>query len=138
MNKTLPNTEIRKALFNLINSEIPIYDTRVTGIDQPDEYILMTTQTAEVDKANKCEYQYDSTILLDFVDIAPRQGNTGSRLLLDANMDQVRGLIDTNGIVLGGGLTVIWYNLSFPSGITSVTETEVVQRGFIRIEMKIN
>lgn len=138
MNKTLPNTEIRKYLYNTINSTIPIFDTRVTGIAQPSEYILMTTQTADVDKGNKCEYRWDASILLDFVVRLDRQGNPGSRLDLDDNMDTVRDLIETAGITLGEGLEVIWYNFSFPSGITSVTDTEVVQRGFIRIELKIN
>ena len=138
MNKTLPNTEIRKYLYNTINSTIPIFDTRVTGITQPSEYILMTTQTADVDKTNKCAYRWDASILLDFVVISDRQGNTGSRLDLDDNMDTVRDLIETTGITLGEGLEVVWYRLSFPSGITNVTETEVVQRGFIRIELKIN
>jgi hypothetical protein len=138
MDKALPDKWIRKALFDLIDPLYPIYDTRVTGVDQPNEYILMTTQTADVSKVNKCEYQWDSTILLDFVTIYPRGGNTGSRLAVDDMVDDVRQEISDNGIVLDNGLTVIWYNLSFPNDITTVTQNEVVNRKFIRIELKIN
>lgn len=138
MNKPLPDKWIRKALFDLIDPVYDIFDTRVTGVEQPSEYILMTTQTATVNEFTKCDDLWESTILLDFITIAPRHGNTGSRVAVDDMLDEVRELISDNGIVLDNSLTVIKYDLSFPNDITTVTETEVINRKFMRIELIIN
>ena len=141
MEKILPDKYIRKAIFDVLDgiivngNTINCYDMRVTGVDIPDHYILMTTQTATVDKNNKCEYFWDSTILLDVFTSYQRQGNPGSRVLVDDIMEEVRDL--TNDLVLDGGLTVINQTQSFPNDITSVTSNEVVHRKFLRLELKI-
>ena len=65
MDKALPDKWIRKAVSDAIDGivvdsiAIPCYDTKVTldvNSDEPDHYVLMTTQTNEVEKANKCEF----------------------------------------------------------------------------------
>ena len=141
MNKIFPDKYVRKAIYDALNgiivngNTIKCYDMRVTGVDIPDHYILMTTQTNTVDKNNKCEYFWDSTILLDVFTTYQRQGNPGSRLLVDDIMEAVRDL--TNDLVLEGGLDVINQRQSFPNDITSVTENEIVHRKFLRLELKI-
>ena len=73
MNKSLPDKWVRKAIFSKLNNivvdgnTIPCKDTRLTGSNIPQHYILMTTQTNQVDKANKCEFFWDSSILLDII-----------------------------------------------------------------------
>ena len=63
MDKALPYKWIRKAISDAIDGivvdsfVIPCYDTFVTrdvNSDMPSHYVLMTSQSNEVDKGNKC------------------------------------------------------------------------------------
>jgi len=114
---------------------IPSYDTYVTGPNQPDFYTLLSTQASAVDKDNKCEWFWDTSILLDVVTRYPRPGNPGSRLLADDIMESVRNL--TNDLTLTGGLATVSQRQSFPNDITTVTSDEIVYRKLMRLELKI-
>lgn len=144
MDKVLPDKWIRKAVFDAINDmvidgiEIPCFDTRVTANvnkDDPQHYVLMTTQLNQVDKNNKCEWFWESSILLDIVTRYDMPGNIGSRLLADNITDGIRAAI--NNLSLGGGLTVVTQTQSFPSDITTETRQEIIFRKFIRLELLI-
>tara|TARA_R110000787_G_scaffold112981_1_gene221946 strand:+ start:1711 stop:2142 length:432 start_codon:yes stop_codon:yes gene_type:complete len=142
MNKILPDEHIRTAIYNAIDGivvdgkTVNCYDTNVTGGTIPNQYVIMSTQSNEVDKANKCEYFWDSDILLDIVTIYQNTGNTGSRLLADRIANKVREL--TNVLTLGtSGLTVIYQKQSFPNDLSLQTENQNVFRKFIRISLKI-
>ena len=137
----LPDKYVRKALYTLLNgivvntNTINIYDSRVVGTI-PQHYILMTTQTNQVNRKTKCGDIWQSSILLDIVTRYDATGNTGSRLLADDITETVRNLLETN-LTLEGGLTVLEQTLDFPNDITSVTTNENIFRKFIRIEMDI-
>lgn len=139
----LPDKFVRKALYTLLNNivvntqTIKIYDSRVTGNTIPSHYILMTTQTNQVDESVKCGDRWQSSILLDIVTRYSSTGNTGSRLLADDIADAVRNLLETK-LTLEGGLNVIHQKLDFPNDLSSVTESENVFRKFIRVELSIN
>ena len=141
MNKIFPDKYIRKAIFGRLNNLdvngelIKCYDTRLTSPDIADNYIIMSTQTATVDKNNKCEWFWNSSILLDVFTSYSRSGNPGSRLGVDDIMNLVRQ--ETNDLVLEGGLSIITQTQSFPNDITAVTDNEVVQRKFLRLELLI-
>ena len=141
MDKVFPDKWIRKAIFGRLNNLdvngelIKCYDTRLTSPDIADNYIIMSTQTATVDKNNKCEWFWNSSILLDVFTSYSRSGNPGSRLEVDDIMNLVRQ--ETNDLVLEGGLSIITQTQSFPNDITSVTDNEVVQRKFLRLELLI-
>jgi len=144
MNKSLPNKHIRLAVYNAINNivvdsiTIPCFDTRITTdgqTDPPFAYVLMSTQTNEVDKQNKCEYFWDSSILLDIIVHYDGAGNTGSRLFIDNILDEVRNQLQN--LALTGALEIVWMNMSFPADITSETSSEIIYRKFLRLEMKI-
>ena len=144
MNKTLPDKYIRKAISDEINNivvntvTIPCYDTMVTvdvNSDDPRHYILMTTQSNEVDKNNKCEWFWESTILLDIVTRYAIPGRTGSRVLADDILEAVRDLLQ--GITLGGGLEVVTQDYSFPNDIVTETQNEVIYRKFLRLRLLI-
>ena len=144
MVKNLPDKWVRKSVFDAINNivvngfTIPCYDTRVTNNNVKDHYILMTTQTNSVNKSNKCEYSYESSILLDIITTYKSVGNTGSRTLADDILNKVREL--TNDLTLDGvsGLYIIWQKQDFPNDIATITDTENVFRKFMRIEFFIN
>ena len=139
----LPDKYVRKALYTLINgmtvngNVIKIYDSAITGRIIPKYYILMTTQTNDVDRSIKCGDRWQSSILLDIVTRYSSTGNTSSRLLADDIADAVRNLLETK-LTLEGGLNVINQKLSFPNDLAMVTDTESVFRKFIRIEFDIN
>ncbi|MCB0448418.1 MAG: hypothetical protein KDD03_13105 [Gelidibacter sp.] len=143
MNLPLPDKEVRKAIYTLVNNitvdskTIKCYDTRVTGSTIPDYYVLMTTQTNSVDESVKCGDRWESSILLDIVTRYPASGNTGSRLFADNIADAIRALL-VNKLTLGQGLKVVHQKLDFPNDLTSVTDNENIFRKFIRVELTIN
>lgn len=142
MNLPLPDKEIRKAVFALVDGitvdgiVLNCYDSKVTG-DVPQHYILMTTQTNRVDESVKCGDRWESSILLDIVTRYLATGNPGSRLLADNIADAVRALLVPK-LTLGQGLNVVHHKLDFPNDLTSTTDNENVFRKFIRLELTIN
>lgn len=146
MNKVLPNKWIRKAVSEAINDiivdglKIPCYDEKVTNdvnSDTPSHYILMTTQSNEVDKNNKCEWFWESEILLDIFTTYTLPGNTGSRLLADNILEAVKDAINNFTFDVASGLTVIKQNGSYPSSLSSTSKKENIFRNFLRLELLI-
>jgi len=143
MNKTLPNKWIRKAIFDAVDEIVVdgeiiyVYDSRVSGVDQPDFYVLMSSQTNEVDKNNKCEWFWESEILLDIRATFFLTEDSGSRLLIDNITDAVRNL--TQNLILDGasGLEIIKTSMSFPNDLNEITEGEIMYRKFIRLNLLI-
>lgn len=144
MNKSLPDKFVRKAVFDAINDivvdtlTIPCFDSEVPEGLEVDHYVLMTTQTNTVDKSNKCEYWYESSILLDIVTSYSGVGNPGSRLLADNIADAVRSATDVLTLDAGSGLVVLRQTQSFPNDVVTKTSVENIFRKFIRIELTIN
>lgn len=144
MIKQLPDTHVRTAIYAVLNNivvdgnTIPVFDSRVSGSTIPDHFILMSTQTNEVDKATKCEYRWESSILIDVVTTYFGTGNPGSRLLADDIMNQVRSL--TNDLVLDpvSTLVVERQTQNFPNDIVTITPNENVFRKLMRLELTIN
>ena len=144
MIKPLPDKYIRKAVFNAVNNivvdtlTIPAYDSRVTGNVIPQHFILMTTQTNQVNQMTKCGDVWESSILIDIVTTYDGSGNTGSRLLSDNILDAVRNA--TNNLVLdvASGLVVQKQIQDFPNDIVTITENENIFRKLIRLELTIN
>lgn len=138
-----PDKYIRKALYSLLNGivvdghTINVYDGRVSGSNIPSHYILISTQTNNVNQGVKCGNRWESSVLLDIFTRYIATGNTGSRLLADDIVEAVRALLE-NDLILGGGLNVIDQTLDFPNDLITVTDNENVFRKFIRIELLIN
>ncbi len=144
MIKKLPDQYIRKAVYNAINNisvdgkTIPCYDYRVTGRTKKDYYTIISTQTNLVNKANKCEYSWNSSVLIDVFTRYNGSGNPGSRLFADNISDKVRELTDKLSLDVSSDLTIVWQRQSFPNDIVSITKNENVFRKFIRIDFYIN
>ncbi len=144
MIKQLPDKYIRKAIFDAVNNidvdgfTIPAYDSRVTGNFIPPHFILMTTQTNQVNQMTKCGDVWESSILIDIVTTYDGSGNTGSRLLSDNILDAVRNA--TNNLVLdvASGLVVQKQIQDFPNDIVTITENENIFRKLMRLELTIN
>ena len=144
MIKPLPDKYVRKAVYDAVNNivvdtlTIPAYDSRVTGNVIPQHFILMTTQTNQVNQMTKCGDVWESSILIDIVTTYDGSGNTGSRLLSDNILDAVRNA--TNNLVLdvASGLVVQKQIQDFPNDIVTITENENIFRKLIRLELTIN
>lgn len=139
MQKSNPNKWIRKAIFTAINNmsvnglTIPCYDTRVKPSEKPNYYVLMTSQTKRVIKQNKCEYFWESSILLDIVTKYTATSNTGSRVLVDDIEDKVREL--TNNLVIEG-FENMFQNIE-QNGLDNINENNMVYRNLLRITLTI-
>ena len=135
MQKSNPNKWIRKAIYTAINNmvvnglTIPCYDTRVKPNENPNYYVLMTSQSKRRLNTNKCEEFWEADILLDIVTIYPAQGNTGSRLLVDDIEDKVRQL--TN-VLQVDNFTVLFQNID-QTGLDNINDNTIVYRNLYRI-----
>jgi hypothetical protein len=100
--------------------------------------ITLTTQTNRVDKFNKCEDVYESSILLDIVTKYNSTGNAGTRLFSDNILEKVREL--TNNLVLdvASNLFIQRQTQDFPNDIVSFTATQSVFRKLMRLELTIS
>jgi len=143
MNKSLPDKYVRKAIFTAVNgitvdgNVINCYDSRVTD-ESIQNYVLLSTQSNEVDKANKCENHWESNILIEVFTRYQMTGNTGSRLLADNILDEVRDLTNVLVLDVASGLEIISQRQSFPSDLTATSRNEIINRKFLRIEFIIN
>ena len=144
MIKPLPDKYVRKAVYDAVNNivvdtlTIPAYDSRVSGNIIPQHFILLTTQTSQVNQMTKCGDVWESSILIDIVTTYDGSGNTGSRLLSENILDAVRNA--TNNLVLdvASGLVVEKQIQDFPNDIVTITDNENIFRKLMRLELTIN
>ena len=143
MNKQLPDKWVRKAIVLAVDGitvdtkTIECFDS-FTGASSPLNYVLVTTQNNEVEKATKCQYQWRSSVLLEVVTRSTAVGNTGSRVLADNILDAVRNLTDTLALDVIAGMEIVNRRQSFPNDIIQRGDGEVTVRKFLRIELLIN
>jgi hypothetical protein len=144
MIKELPDKWIRKAIFTTFDNTtvdgkvVRVYDFRQTGKNAVSTYVLQTTQSNTVDDGNKCEYLWESNILLEVVSSFDATNNTGSRLLADNVLDALKDAL-AGGITLdvASGLKVLSQTMTFPNDLITVTQNKNVFRKFLRLELKI-
>lgn len=125
-----PNKYVRKALYDAISPEYDCFDTQVTGNVNPSQYVIISTQDKEIDKATKCGYRWVSYTLLDIVRIYDGSGNVGSRVGNDDMENEIMSLIENIEI---DGYTVVNRRYEFPSNINTSSATQTVYRSFIRV-----
>ena len=130
-----PSKYVRKAIFDLISDEYECFDMQVTGNKNPTEYVIISTQSKEINKATKCNYRWECSLLLDIVTIYKGSGNTGSRVKGDDIQSAIYELIKNIEIT---GYEVVNRKFSFPDSLSLKTPTENVFRNFIRIELLLN
>lgn len=143
MNKQLPDKWVRKAVVVAVDglivdtNTIECYDS-FTGASSPLNYVLVTTQSNEVEKATKCEYQWRSSVLLEVVTRKTSVGNAGSRVMAENIMDAVRNATDTLALDVVSGMEIVNRRQSFPNDIIQRGDGEITVRKFLRIELLIN
>ena len=135
-----PDKFIRKAISDNINNIvvsgkiIPCYDSR--GTNAPSNYVLLTTQTKKVLKETKCEYEWETSTLIEIYTKVTSSGNTGSRLLLNDIEQAVYTLLQPKITV--SGFVNLTQNITFEySGLETATDTEIIFRSFLRLNLTL-
>ena len=134
-----PDKHIRKAIFDKINNIvvsgkiIPCYDSR--GTNAPSNYVLLTSQTKEVLKETKCEYEWETSTLIEIYTKVSSSGNTGSRVLLNDIEERVMTLLLPKLTVQG--FTNITQNITFENSLETITDTEIIFRSFLRLNITL-
>ena len=135
-----PDKHIRKAIFDKINNivvsgkTIPCYDSRATNA--PSNYVLLTAQTKEVEKSNKCDYRWTTSILIEIYTKVTSSGNTGSRLLLNDIEQAIYTLLQPKITV--SGFVNLTQNIIFEySGLETTMDTENISRSFLRLNLTL-
>ena len=132
-----PDKHIRKAIFDKINNivvsskTIPCYDSRATNA--PSNYVLLTAQSKEVLKETKCEYEWETSTLIEIYTKVTSSGNTGSRVLLNDIEQAVYTLLNPKLTV--AGFTNITQNITFENSLETITDTEIIFRSFLRLNL---
>lgn len=138
---TNPDKYIRKAVFDLVNNiiidtkTIKCFDSRVTGNDNLTEYILLTAQTKEVEKTNKCEYRWETSLLIEIYTKYSSTGNPGSRVLLNNIEQEVHTLLNPKITVTG--FQTLTQNITYENQLETVTDTENIFRSFLRLNLTL-
>ena len=132
-----PDKYIRKAISDNINNivvsgkTIPCYDSRATNA--PSNYVLLTAQTKEVLKETKCDYEWETSTLIEIYTKVSSSGNTGSRVLLNDIEQAVYTLLNPKLTV--SGFTTITQNITFENSLETITDTEIIFRSFLRLNL---
>lgn len=134
-----PDKFIRKAVHDKINNivvsgkTIKSFDSRATNA--PNEYVLLTAQTKEVDKTNKCDYRWESILLIEIYTKNTSSGNTGSRLLINDIEQEIMTLLNPKLEV--AGFKNIIQNITYENQLETITDTEIIFRSFLRLNITL-
>lgn len=134
-----PDRYIRKAIFDLTNGlivggkTIKTYDSRAPK--SPDNYILLTAQSKDIDKSTKCGYNWESSILIEIYTKVSSSGNNGSRLLLNEIEENVMNLLTPNLLV--DNFANQMQNITFENSLETITDTEIIMRSFLRLNLTL-
>lgn len=140
---TNPDKYIRKAVYDLVNGitvgpyVVNCYDTRIPNSADDQRYILLTSQTKDISKANKCEYRWETSLLIEIYTRYPGGGNYGSRLELNDIENAVYNELADVGNYLLGGYKILTQNISFETQLETVTSTEIIYRSFLRLNLTL-
>ena len=136
-----PDKFIRKAVHTLINGivvsgkQILSFDSRLAGNSTLTEYVLFTAQTKEVDKATKCGYRWETSMLIEIFTKTSSAGNSGSRVLLN---DIEQAIIDLlNPKITVQGFENLTQNITFEAQLETVSETEIIFRSMLRLNLTL-
>lgn len=136
-----PDKWVRKAVFDATNNmvvsaqTIKTFDSRITGNENLSAYILMTAQDKDVLKNTKCEYEWETSLLIEIYTRYSSAGNTGSRVFLN---EIEQAVIDA----LNPKLTIQFFtnvtqNLTYETQLETISDTENIFRSFIRLNLTL-
>lgn len=141
MISTSPDKYIRKAVHDLVNGivvngkQVFAFDSRLSGNSKLTEYILLSSQTKEVDKATKCGYRWETSLLIEIFTKTSSAGNAGSRVLVN---DIEQAMLDLlNPKITVQGFVNLTQNITFEANLETVTESEIIFRSLMRLNLTL-
>jgi len=132
-----PDKYIRKAIYDLLNNivvsgkTIKCFDARVFGNQDVTDYIILANQTKNIDKATKCEYRWNGSIMIEIY-----TRSSSSRVLLNDIEQAVTDLLSPKITV--DNYEVIYQDISYVTQLESFTDTENIYRSFMTLELTLN
>jgi len=132
-----PDKYIRKAIHELLDGivvsgkTIKCYDARVYGNQNVTDYIILANQTKNVDKATKCEYRWQGSVLIEIY-----TRSSSSRVLLNDIEQAVTDLLTPKISV--DNYDVIFQNINYLTQLESFTDTENIYRSLLTLELTLN
>ena len=132
-----PDKYIRKAIYDLLNNivvsgkTIKCFDARVFGNQDVSDYIILGNQTKNIDKANKCEYRWNGTVMIEIY-----TRSSSSRVLLNDIEQAVTDLLSPKITV--DNYEVIYQDINYVTQLESFTDTENIYRSFMTLELTLN
>jgi hypothetical protein len=132
-----PDKYIRKAIYDLLNNivvsgkTIKCFDARVFGNQDVSDYIILANQTKNIDKATKCEYRWNGSIMIEIY-----TRSSSSRVLLNDIEQAVTDLLSPKITV--DNYEVIYQDISYVTQLESFTDTENIYRSFMTLELTLN
>ena len=132
-----PDKYIRKAIYDLLNNivvsgkTIKCFDARVFGNQDVSDYIILANQTKNIDKATKCDYRWNGSIMIEIY-----TRSSSSRVLLNDIEQAVTDLLSPKITV--DNYEVIYQDISYVTQLESFTDTENIYRSFMTLELTLN
>ena len=131
-----PDNEVRLAFTNALSGivadgkNVPTCDVipPISG----NQYIILSTQSKQVLKENKCHDGWNSQILIDIVKIY--DGAVGSRAIVNQIEEIVMNRTDLLSVRY---FNILKVELEFPNDITTRTNTQTIHRKLIRFNLKL-
>lgn len=136
----LPDKWIRRELHDRLDdiivdsTTVPVYDINATNFDGK-YYIILSTQS-NTRSENKCGGVFNHDILLDIVTRYPL--NTGSRVFADDICQQIIDSLEEFEMPEDSEMKLHNLNFTLPPDLTSQTQSEIIHRKFIRLQISIS
>jgi hypothetical protein len=128
-----PDKYIRKYFYDTLTEEgLSVFDSRL-GLQKLDFYVFLSTQSKLLEQGNKCGFNYDSTIVIEIVDVTPKQGNQGSRVSLnDAEEKIINAYL--NAVIENFDITTKNYSTT---DLSTYGTNEIIKRTILTINFKL-
>jgi hypothetical protein len=128
-----PDKYIRKYFYDTLTEDgLSVFDSRL-GLQKLDFYVLLSTQSKLLEQGNKCGFNYDSTIVIEIVDVTPKQGNQGSRVSLnDAEEKIINAYL--NAVIENFDITTKNYSTT---DLVTYGTNEIIKRTILTINFKL-
>lgn len=132
---TNPDKWIRKGIIDALANQYPVYDMRVPGVNYPNNYIIISTQTKTQNEISKCIGQWDCTVLLDIVTRFNGAGNPGDREIVN---DMEAYVIKNMNDFIANGYRLFNIELESSTSLDTLTNTQNVFRQLVRYRILLN
>jgi hypothetical protein len=129
-----PDKEIRKYFFDTLTGEgLAVYDTRA-GLDNENQYIILSTQSKVLEEGNKCGSNWNSTTNIEIVEYLPKDGNQGSRVWLNDTEEKITQAYKDVDYFDNFAITTRGYN---STDLVTYGTNELIKRTIITINFKL-